>query len=113
MPWFGHVLAVLAVGDKDAAVWNFDYPSLCRQIQQVSEELAIPFVPYMVRHSGPSWDRLQNRRTLAEIQKRGMWAARQSVARCEDTRSAWEYLKIDQQTRAWLEARSRRSAVGR
>ena len=60
--------------------------------------------PYMLRHSGPSWDRLKGRRTLAEIQKRGLWASHRSVSRYEQAaRIASEYQKIQQAMRLWME----------
>ena len=40
-------------------------------------------LPYAWHHSGPSIDRAQNRRTLAEVQKRGRWKHAKSVARYE------------------------------
>ena len=39
--------------------------------------------PYAWRHSGPSIDRAQNRRSLQEVQKRGRWKQMKSVNRYE------------------------------
>jgi hypothetical protein len=39
--------------------------------------------PHMIRHSGPSNDRFENRRTLLAVQKRGRWAMSKSVNRYE------------------------------
>ena len=39
--------------------------------------------PHILRHSGASNDRAHDRRSLADIQKRGRWAAKKSVLRYE------------------------------
>eukprot|EP00438_Fugacium_kawagutii_P033213 Skav219766 [mRNA] locus=scaffold4956:106246:106890:- [translate_table: standard] len=39
--------------------------------------------PHVIRHSGPSNDVYHQRRSLAEVQKRGRWEARASVVRYE------------------------------
>ena len=107
LEWYKEILAALAVGDPDEKVWSFDYRELCIEIKKASDLIGVPFVPYMLRHSGPSWDRMKNYRTLQEIQKRGLWESHKSVARYEQgARSGSEYKKIDQKMREWLEDRA-------
>ena len=46
--------------------------------------LKLPTAPlYVLRHTGPSDDRLRKRRSLDEVQKRGHWVSRSSVMRYE------------------------------
>lgn len=40
-------------------------------------------LPYCLRHTGPSHDRAENRRSLMEVKKRGRWASDASVRRYE------------------------------
>jgi hypothetical protein len=95
---------VLAHGQPNERVWNFDYPTLTHMIRKAALALGLSFVPYQLRHSGASWDRLKGRRTLQEIQKRGMWRTHKSVTRYEQAaRIVSEYLKINEHTRAHLE----------
>ena len=107
LDWFEEVLKALSVGNPDEVLWKFSYRDLVVQIGRASAALGVPFAPYMLRHSGPSWDRLKGHRTLAEIQKRGLRQSHKSVARHEQAaRSASEYQKIKQPVRHWLEARA-------
>jgi hypothetical protein len=52
-------------------------------------------VPYQLRHSGASHDRLKNLRALMEVLKRGRWRSLKSVARYERHASvAIEFRKL-------------------
>ena len=83
MEWMSNVLKVLAEGPP-GPVWPFRYDELTREFAKACKELRLEkVVPYQLRHSGPSWDRLKRWRTGAEIQKRGRWAQENSVARYE------------------------------
>eukprot|EP00971_Amphidinium_carterae_P350193 6491429-Amphidinium_carterae.1 len=73
--WFAEVLMRLSVGASNDCIWAFPYTELYHEVRKVTAELNIAFVPYQLRHSGPSWDRVRSYRTLAEIQKRGQWAS--------------------------------------
>ena len=64
-------------------IWSFDYPALTTAMRRASRALGVSLTPYQLRHSGPSWDRLQNHRSLTSIQKRGRWRSFQSVTRYE------------------------------
>lgn len=81
--WMRRVFPRLRAGPPDAHMWDFDYPTVSRQIARSAELLGVSFVPYQLRHSGPSWEMLRRRRTLAEIQKRGQWRSFSSVQRYE------------------------------
>ena len=67
-------------------LFSFDYPTFCAELNDALQELdmtRLGVVPYAWRHSGPSIDRALNRRSLAEVQKRGRWKQARSVARYE------------------------------
>jgi integrase len=82
--WFDKVLETLNAGDQKAALWRFTYPEITKEIKAASLAVGVrDFVPYQLRHAGPSWDRLQSYRTLQSIQKRGRWRSFLSVTRCE------------------------------
>ena len=86
-------------------LWSFSYPEVAKIFSTAASSLGVPFTPYMLRHSGPSWDRLQNLRTLAEVQKRGMWQSMRSIIRYEQAaRSLSEYQKLPAQIRVHCEA---------
>ena len=66
------VFGVLRGSGTTQRVWSFDYAELAN------------FVPYELRHAGPSWERLLHLRTLAEVQMRGRWKTLKSVMRYEE-----------------------------
>ena len=62
------------------------------------------FAPYELRHAGPSWEKLLNLRTQAEVQKRGRWKTLKSVMRYEKAgRLHQEMSKLDPDLRHHLE----------
>ena len=73
--WMKRAFELMRQGDRTQKVWNFSYPEVAKQIAVAAAQLGLEFVPYQLRHSGPSWDRLKERRTLKEIQKRGHWGS--------------------------------------
>ena len=84
MKWLGPVLAKLKEHTKKGeCVWDFTYPMLTAELREISALLKIDIVPCQFRHSGPSWDATQQRRTLEQIQKRGRWKTFSSVCRYE------------------------------
>ena len=91
IPWDVEDLAWLAKAfpalkknaQNDGRIWHFEYPELAARMKQEAEKLGIQFAPYQLRHSGPSWDRMRQRRSLLAIQKRGRWKSFSSVQRCE------------------------------
>lgn len=47
-------------------LWEFDYLAAC-QIQKPAAFVGVEFVPYHLRHSGPSRERLVVSKTLLDI----------------------------------------------
>ena len=71
-------------GPPKSRIWDFDYPEMAESFKAASEALGLtPFVPYQLRHSGPSWDRLHSRRSQMSVMKRGRWKSLSSLARYE------------------------------
>ena len=56
--------------------------------------------PYVLRHAGPSWDRLQGARALLEVQRRGQWNTTSTLNRYErDARLQADDLKFSKPMR--------------
>ena len=88
MPWLDRLGSELGSSQTSptSPVFSFDYPAFCQQFQKALLEMEmghLGVVPYAWRHSGPSIDRAQGRRTLQEVQKRGRWRQPKSVNRYE------------------------------
>ena len=99
--WMGKVFEVLKVGNPDLPLWPFNYIELSRAIAKVVAKWELNFVPYQLRHAGPAWDRLHEKRTLMDVQKRGGWRAFKSVARYEKgARVTAEFLELPASLRA-------------
>ena len=81
--WLKYVLLVLADRGPRERVWDFSYPELVIMFRKAARAAGVAAVPYQLRHSGPSWDRLKGLRSLESIQKRGRWASFASVRRYE------------------------------
>ncbi|CAK0868669.1 unnamed protein product [Prorocentrum cordatum] len=73
----------------DAKVWTFDSSDLAREFRRAAESLgAGDLAPCSMRRVGASWGAAVGRRSLAEVQKRGRWRSRRSVARHEKASQA-------------------------
>ena len=105
MAWLGPVLAKLKEHTAPGqSVWDFTYPMLTAELREISALLGIDIVPYQLRHSGPSWDATQQRRTLEQIQKRGRWKTFSSVCRYEKGgRSLQSFQELDVDVRGYCE----------
>lgn len=104
LSWMTPVFEVLADGPPSERVWKFTYPQVAARVKEAASSLGLSFVPYQLRHSGPSWDRARNLRSLLEIQKRGLWRSTASVQRYEKaTRMMAGYQKLNPQLRSHLE----------
>ena len=57
------------------------YEDLFRKVGRRLDTAHLRITPHTVRHSGPSWDRLQNLRTESQIKRRGRWACERSLQR--------------------------------
>jgi integrase len=106
LAWVGAFFRELRSGRRlDELLWPFSAAELQKQFRGVTVELGLPdLVPYQLRHSGASWDRLQGYRVLAEVKKRGSWKADRSVARYEKaTRVLAEWHKLGAGLKAYCE----------
>ena len=105
--WMGPLFKLLKAGPPDEKVWNFNYPELVKEVKTTTDSLGLEFTPYMLRHSGPCWDRAKNYRTLQEVQKRGMWRSMKSIMRYEQAgRSLSEFDKLPPVLRLFLQQRA-------
>ncbi len=95
-------------GEPTDKLWSFNYIEVGKEIKACAAKLGVTFTPYQLRHSGPSWDRLKEYRTLQEVQKRGGWRTTKSVMRYEQAaRSLSEYAKVDPAVKLFMEEAAR------
>ena len=72
--WLSPLWTCLQRGDPEAPLWDFSYPVVVRSLREVGKEMGLEeLVPYQLRHSGASHDRLSGARTQDEARKRGRW----------------------------------------
>ena len=67
-------------------IWPFTRGAFARAFGRAVRHLGLRswgFVPYSLRHSGPSWDRSELHLTLDEVQRRGRWQGPKTVMRYE------------------------------
>ena len=85
--------------------WRFDYPDYLAAFKKAVARLRCADVcPYQMRHSGPSIDLADRRRSLEEAQRRGRWAQPRSMQRYERrARLASEWAKLPAATRTTCE----------
>ena len=88
------------------AAWGFSYPEYLEVFKKAAMRLDCPTVcPYQMRHSGPSIDLADKRRSLEEAQRRGRWAQPRSMMRYERrARLTAEWAKVPEATRRHCEA---------
>ena len=86
-PWLGPALARLAAGrDPADKLFRFEYNEWATHAKRAAEGCGIQVlnpVLYMMRHSGPSNDVAEMKRTLPQVKVRGRWACEHSVRRYE------------------------------
>lgn len=76
------VWRVTARPDDTTGIWTFTYPEYMKVFKKEIVGLRTPeVVPYQMRHIGPSIGVATRQRSLAEVQRRGRWAALRSVQR--------------------------------
>ena len=82
-------------------MWDFDYQEFLTAFKRAAKDLRVPATcPYQMRHSGPSIDLADERRSIAEAQRRGRWSQPKSMGRYERrARLAAEWAKVPEQTR--------------
>ena len=108
--WMGPVFQALReTGELDSEVWDFTYPDFTRTFRHGVKELKLPhMVPYQVRHSAPSWERLHNRRSRSGVGKKGRWKAQSSLDRYEKSAMVTQvYRRIPADQRAFYESCAR------
>lgn len=87
--WMRRVFPVLRRGDEAERVWTFDYPTVAREISRCAMMLGCAFVPYQLRHSGPSWERLLKRKSLRTFRRRDNGRRSQASNGTRKPRSSW------------------------
>ena len=83
IPLVEHVYPLMP---ETGPVFGMDLPMYEKRCIQCCKALGyvnMNISPHIFRHSGPSIDRYDGTRSLAEIQKRGFWKASSSVRRYE------------------------------
>ena len=80
--WFFNALCSFYKSLPDGPVWKFDYARYYAMLEQCRLELGLDLdiSPHLMRHSAASNDNFLGRRSLDEIQRRGFWLSRRSVA---------------------------------
>lgn len=102
--WLAPKYREMIQGDPNEKLWTFTYFGLVKEILAAASAIGINLVPYQLRHSGSSWERLRNERSLQEVQTRGRWRSFASVTRYEKvSRLLSEYDKIPVGMREWME----------
>ena len=83
--WLTQVFQALRLdGEERSEIWDFSYPDLCRVWRRGVTALKLAhLVPYQIRHSAPSWERLHNRRSRSGVGKKGRWKSPASLDRYE------------------------------
>ena len=120
--WVGTALerfAAKRAREKHEKLWPFTLMEL--RNEYVRHALAAGLegfqpVLYQGRHTGASLDRLENRRSLLDVQKRGRWRTTTSVMRYEKhalLQEVWSHLSLRHQAMARADARKLESEVKR
>ena len=98
-----HIARLKSCGDPEEPIWPFSRAAYGRQFAKGVRRLQLDhwgFVPYSLRHSGPSWDRNDRRLSLLEIQRRGRWQDPRTVVRYE--RSSRISALLSTLSRTWV-----------
>ena len=89
-------------------VWRFSEAEFRAAFARAVHSLGLAHLglaPHSLRHAGPSWDRIEHRRSLDEIQHRGRWASSASVQRYERHSRVLAALQdLPERTMAYLQA---------
>ena len=113
--WLGQLVADWSSVRRTTALWDFGLREIRDEFMKGASALGLGIwkpVLYMGRHTGASLDRLEERRSLSEVQKRGRWRTETSVRRYEKRALIQEvYLKLAQKIRAQAH-RCERELVG-
>ena len=101
----------------DGPVWKFNYAKYYHMLEQcrVALWLDLDISPHLMRHSAASNDKFLGRRSLDEIQRRGFWLSKRSVAiyeRRANLMRSVERLSAEQQTFSRETAENLRQKLG-
>ena len=84
LQWMSPTFVKFKRGRTTGPLWSFGYPTSLVRFRAAAEGFGAPhLVPYQLRHSGASNDRISEERDLLSIQKRGRWASHKSLVRYE------------------------------
>ncbi len=85
LPWLGAALAVWRRARSSRMLFDIKLKELREVFAQAQERVRLKekYILYQLRHAGPSHDIRSRHRTLADVKRRGRWAADSSVARYE------------------------------
>lgn len=94
--WLDPIWRSMAKEGDERSAWGFSYPEFAAAFKRTVAAMGVGHVvAYQMRHSGPSIDLADRRRTLAEAQRRGRWAQPRSMLRYERrARLAAEWAKL-------------------
>jgi len=87
LPWLGGLLEKNKIGHPISPLLKTSYGALKKSWEKALVKLHLKkdfAVLYQLRHSGPSWDRCQNHRSIPEIKDRGGWQSDKSLRRYEN-----------------------------
>ena len=103
--YFGDLLGAHVQGRaKSEPLFRVEPGSYYRLFKRIAKQLRLPdgAVPYQLRHAGASADLLEHRRTRAEVQSRGRWKCKESMARYAKPGKVQEYFnKLEDATQAF------------
>ena len=81
--WMDTIWRQLTQAPTEELLFPVTYREWYDNITQSAALLGLQLVPYQLRHSGASHDRLKNVRPPGDVLKRGRWRSLKSVARYE------------------------------
>ena len=81
--WMDTIWGQLTQAPTEELLFPVTYREWYDNITQSAALLGLQLVPYQLRHSGASHDRLKNVRPLGDVLKRGRWRSLKSVAQYE------------------------------
>jgi len=87
VPWLGDLLERNKCNQPISPLFKTSYGALRKSWERALVKLRLKkdfAVLYQLRHSGPSWDRSQNHRSIPEIKDRGGWQSDKSLRRYEN-----------------------------
>jgi len=87
VPYLGDILDKQKVGHPSAPLIKSSYPKVKKAWEDALVKLGLGkeyAVMYQIRHTGPSWDRFKNHRSILDVKNRGGWRSNRSLKRYEN-----------------------------